>query len=162
MSGAHAVTPPPVRRRPAAVEAAGLVAGLVVLVALVFVAFALPGARTAPRHVPIGLAGPAPAVSQIQQALAHAQPGALDATTYPDAAALRRAVRNRDVYGGFVLGGQGPTTVVASGGGPLVAAMLTGIGQQLAARQGVQSRISPRCRPATRGVSGSRAPACRS
>ena len=141
MSGAHAVGPPPVRRRPAALEAAGLVTGLVLLVALVFVAFALPGARTAPRHVPIGIAAPAPAAAQIQQALAHAEPGAFDVTAYNDGNALDRAVRNRNVYGGFVLGGQGATTVVASGGGPVVAQMLTGLGQQLAARQGVQASV---------------------
>jgi hypothetical protein len=113
----------------------------VLLVALVFVAFALPGARTAPRHVPIGLAGPAPAVAQVQQALAHAEPAAFDVTSYSDGNALDRAVRNRDVYGGFVLGGQGATTVVASGGGPVVAQLLTGIGQQLADRQGVQASV---------------------
>jgi hypothetical protein len=122
-------------------EAAGLVAGLVLLVALVLVAFALPGARTAPRHVPIGLAGPAAAVGEVQQALAHAEPGAFDVTGYPDAAALRHAVRYREVYGGFVLGGQGATTIVASGGGPVVAQLLTGVGQQVAARQGVQASV---------------------
>src|ERR671933_145529 len=96
------------RSRPAALEAAGLVAGLVLLVALVFVAFALPGARTAPRHVPIGVAGPAPAVAQVQQGLAQAEPGAFDVTVYDDGTALRRSVRNRDVYGGFDLSGQAP------------------------------------------------------
>ncbi len=129
------------RSRPAVVEAAGLVTGLVLLVALVFVAFALPGARTAPRDVPVGLAGPAPAVAQVEQALERAEPGAFAVTAYPDAAALRQAVEDRVVYGGFVLGAAGATTVVASGGGPAVAQALTGIGQQLAARQGVQASV---------------------
>jgi hypothetical protein len=132
---------PSTRHRPAALEAAGLVVGLVVLVALVFVAFALPGARTAPRHVPVGVAGPAPVAAQVEQALAGAEPGAFDVTAYGDGDALRRAVRNRDVYGGFVLGAQGATTVVASGGSPVVAQALTALGQQLAARSGSQARV---------------------
>ena len=143
MSTTHAATATtePVRRRPAVLDAAGLVAGLALLVALVFVAFALPGARTAPRHVPIGVAGPAAAVAQVQQGLAAAESGAFDVTSYGDGDALRQAARNRDVYGGFVLTAQGPTIVVASGGGPVVAQALTAVGQQLAARSGTQARV---------------------
>ena len=141
MSGAHTLSPPPVRRRPAALEVAGLVAGLVLLVSLVFVAFAWPGVRTAPRHVPIGVAGPAAAVTQVQQRLASAEPGAFEVSTYRDGDALRRAARNRDVYGGFVLNGQEPIVVVASGGSPVVAQALTAVGQQLAARSGGQARV---------------------
>jgi hypothetical protein len=163
MSAPHAVAPPPTRRRPAALEAAGLVTGLVLLVALVFVAFALPGARTAPRHVPVGVAGPASAVAQVEQALAGAEPGAFDVTAYGDGDALRRAVRGRDVYGGFVLGPQGATTVVASGGGPVVAQALTGIGQQLAARQGAQAAVEdlaplPAADPRGLGLAGTSLP----
>ncbi len=126
----------------AARQAAVLVVGLVALVALVFVAFALPGARTAPRDVPIGLAGPAPAVAQVQQGLAQAAPGAFTVTAYPDGDSLRAAVRDRQVYGGFVLAPQqAPVTVVATGGSPVVAQALTATGQQLAARQGAQSTV---------------------
>src|SRR3982750_3599276 len=124
-------TASPARRPAAALEAAGLVAGLVLLVALVFVAFALPGARTAPRDVPIGVTGPAAAVAQVERALERAEPGAFAVSTYSDGSALRQAVRDRAVYGGFVLRAQGSTTVVAAGGGPVVAQVLTGIGQQL-------------------------------
>jgi hypothetical protein len=141
VSASSPTTPPPVPHRPAALEAAGLVTGLVLLVALVFVAFALPGARTAPRDVPVGLAGPDPAVAQVERALAEAEPGALAVTAYPDEAALRTAIRDRQVYGGFALGAQGVTTLVASGGGPAVAQALTGVGQQMAAKGGGQARV---------------------
>jgi hypothetical protein len=158
MSASHAG-----RSRPVVVEAAGLVTGLVLLVALVFVAFALPGARTAPRDVPIGLAGPAPAVAQVEQALERAEPGAFAVTAYPDGDALRQAVGDRAVYGGFVLAASGPTTVVASGGGPAVAQALTGIGQQLAARQGVQASVEdlaplPSADPRGLGLAGAGLP----
>ncbi len=128
--------------QPAWRQAAVLVVGLVALVVLVFVAFALPGARTAPRDVPIGLAGPAPAVAQVQQGLAQAAPGAFAVTAYPDGDSLRAAVRDRQVYGGFVLApSQAPVTVVATGGSPVVAQALTATGQQLAARQGAQGTV---------------------
>jgi hypothetical protein len=126
------------RRRPAPLEALGLVVGLTLAVAVLFVAFALPGARTAPRDVPVGVVGPAPAVAQVRQGLAQAQPGAFAVTTYPDDAALRQSVRNREVYGGFVLGRAAPTVLVATGGGPVVAQALEGIGQQLAGRTAAQ------------------------
>jgi hypothetical protein len=131
----------PGRRRPAALEAVGLVVGLTLAVAVVFVAFALPGARTAPRGVPIGLAGPAAAVAQVEHGLAQVQPGAFAVTTYPDDPALRAAIRNRNVYGGFVVGAGAPSVLVATGGGPVVAQALEGIGQQLAARAGGQPRV---------------------
>ena len=127
-------------RRPAGLEAAVVVVRLTVAVAVLFVAFALPGARTAPRDVPIGLAGPAAAAAQVQQGLAAAEPGAFAVTTYPDEAALRGAIRDRAVYGGFVLGPQ-PVTLVATGGGPVVAQGLTAVGQQLAARSGAQALV---------------------
>jgi hypothetical protein len=129
------VSTPFAARRPVALEAGLLVAGLTALVALVFVAFALPGARTAPRAVPVGVAGPAPAVAQVQQGLAQAAPGAFAVTPYPDGDALRAAVRDRVVYGGFVLAPQqAPVAVVATGGSPVIAQALTSAGQELAAR----------------------------
>jgi hypothetical protein len=133
--------PAPGRRRPVALEAAGLVVGLALAVAVVFVAFAWPGARTAPRNVPVGAVGPAPTLAQLRQGLEQADAGAFTVTTYPDEAALRQAVRDRDVYGGFVLAGRAPAVLVATGAGPVVAQTLQGIGQQLAARSGVQPRV---------------------
>ena len=48
----------PTHEPPAALRAAGLVAVLTVVIALVAIAFALPAARSKPHDVPIGAAGP--------------------------------------------------------------------------------------------------------
>ncbi|GEA86797.1 hypothetical protein [Cellulomonas cellasea] len=118
------------------VTAAGLVLVLTAAIATIFVAFSLPAVTSEPHDVPIGIAGPAPAVEGVRQALAAAQPGAFDATTYPDADALREAVLDREAYGGFVLAPDGATVVVASGAGPAVAQLLTGVGGALAEQSG--------------------------
>jgi hypothetical protein len=102
-------------------------------------------------------------VVQLEQGLRSTEPGAFDVTTYADTTALTQAVRNRDVYGGFVLGSQGVTTVVASGGGPVVAQGLTAIGQQLASRQGGQARVEdlaplPSADPRGLGLAGAGLP----
>ncbi|WP_258725608.1 ABC transporter permease [Cellulomonas sp. NS3] len=109
---------------------------LTAAVATIFVAFALPAVTSEPHDVPIGIAGPPPAVEQVEQALAAARPGAFDATTYPDADALRAAVLGRDAYGGLVLGPDGATVVVASGASPVVAQLLADAGEALAERSG--------------------------
>ncbi len=132
-------TPPPAgpphtsrRRPPATAEAAGLVLLLTVLLSLVLVAFAVPAAESAPRDVPIGLAGPAAATGQVEQALDRAAPGAFEATRYPDERALRQAIADREVYGGFALRGEGPLVLIATGGSPAVAQALGTAGAAIA------------------------------
>lgn len=119
------------------VTATGLVLVLTAAIATIFVAFSLPAVTSAPHDVPVGLAGPAPAVEGVQQALAAAQPGAFRTTTYRDADALREAVLDRAVDGGFALSPDGATVLVASGAGPVVAQLLTGVSGQLAAQSGM-------------------------
>src|SRR5215208_4710615 len=86
---------------PAALRATGIVAVLAVVIALVAIAFALPAARSKPHDVPIGAAGPQAASGQVAAMLEQNAPGAFDITYYPGEAALRDAIRNRDVYGGI-------------------------------------------------------------
>ncbi|MBB2923288.1 ABC transporter permease [Cellulomonas cellasea] len=129
--------PAPASARHPWVTAAGLVLVLTAAIATIFVAFSLPAVTSEPHDVPVGIAGPAPAVEGVRQALAAAQPGAFDATTYPDADALREAVLDREAYGGFVLAPGGATVVVASGAGPAVAQLLTGVGGALAEQSGM-------------------------
>ncbi len=114
----------------------GLVLGLAIVVPLILLMFIGPASRGAPHDVPIGVAGPAPAAAQVQQTLEQQQPGAFAVHTYDDAAALEQAVRDRTVYGGVALGPQ-PQTVIATGASPAVAAVITGVGNQLSAVQGV-------------------------
>jgi len=129
----HAV---PVHEPPAAIRATGIIAVLTVAIALVALAFALPAARTAPHAVPIGAAGPQSASGHIAAILEKQAPGAFAITYYPGEAALRDAIRNRDVYGGIAFGPDGPRLLTATGAGPMVAQMLTQIAGGIAAKTG--------------------------
>ena len=127
----------PVHEPPAALKATGIVAVLTVALALVAIAFALPAARTAPHGVPIGAAGPQSASGQVAATLEKQAPGAFAITYYPGEAALRDAIRNRDVYGGISFGPDGRRLLVATGASPIVAQMLTQIGNGIAQQSGV-------------------------
>ncbi|WP_405538918.1 ABC transporter permease [Streptomyces sp. NBC_00075] len=94
-----------------------------VLVALALWAFAWPAARTAPRDLPLGVAGPAAAVTQVEQQLS-AHEGAFEIHRYADEAAARDAIEDRTVYGAVVVTTQGPKLLTASAASPLVAQLL--------------------------------------
>ncbi len=115
---------------PAAV--AGLLAlGVVVLQGLLILWFAWPAGKTAPRDLPVVVAGPAQATETITQRLHAGRPGGFAVTTVPDAAAADQALRDRTAYAAFVVGGTGPVLHVASAAGPTVTALLTQAAQQL-------------------------------
>ncbi|WFE45041.1 hypothetical protein [Verrucosispora sp. WMMD1129] len=111
----------------AVLVAALAVAGQALLVPL----FAAPAANLAPRDLPVAVAGPAPAVAEAAGRLAAARPGAFLVTTLPDAEAADRALRDREVYGAFVIGADGVTLHTASAASPTVAALLTEAAGQL-------------------------------
>ncbi|AMO63484.1 integral membrane protein [Mycolicibacterium phlei] len=134
---------------PAVVRATGIVVMMTVVVAILALAFALPAARSAPHEVPIGAAGPQAAGGQIAGILEQQSPGAFALTYYPSPDALRAAIENRDVYGGFALGPDGPTLMIATGGSPMVAQMLTQIGTGIAQKTGTQLRIEDLAPPTT-------------
>ncbi|MEU5345579.1 MULTISPECIES: ABC transporter permease [unclassified Streptomyces] len=94
-----------------------------VLVALALWAFAWPAARTAPRDLPLGVAGPAGAVTQVQKQLEEHE-GAFEIHRYADEAAARDAIEDRTVYGAVVVTAQGPKLLTASAASPLVAQLL--------------------------------------
>lgn len=127
----------PVHEPPAALRAAGIVAVLAVVIAIVAIAFALPAARSKPHDVPIGAAGPQVASGQVADMLEHNAPGAFEVTYYPGEAALRDAIRNRDVYGGISFGPDGGTLLIATGASPAVAQLLTQVGSGIAQHAGV-------------------------
>ena len=146
---------PPVHEPPAAIRATGIVVVLTVVLAVLAIAFALPAARSKPHEVPIGAAGPQAASGQVEAILERQAPGAFAVTYYPGEAALRDAIRNRDVYGGFSLGKDGPAVLVATGGSPMVAQMLTQIGTGISQQTGVPLRSEDVAPPTTddpRGV----------
>ncbi|MDV3135862.1 ABC transporter permease [Mycobacterium sp. 29Ha] len=148
----HAI---PAHEPPAAIRATGIIAVLTVALALVAIAFALPAARTAPHDVPIGVAGPQAASGQVAATLEKQAPGAFAITYYPGEAALRDAIRHRDVYGGISFGPDGPNMLIATGGSPMIAQMLTQIGNGIAQHAGVPIATEDLAPPTTddpRGV----------
>ncbi|MEV0184051.1 ABC transporter permease [Streptomyces sp. NPDC050625] len=93
------------------------------LAALALWAFAWPAARTAPRDLPLGVAGPAAATAQVEQQLA-AHDGAFEVHRYADEAAARGAIEDRTVYGAVVVTDRGPELLTASAASPVVAQFL--------------------------------------
>ncbi|MEU5979760.1 ABC transporter permease [Streptomyces sp. NPDC047315] len=116
--------PPPRGAGPSPVRRAVAVLLLVpVLVAAALWAFAWPGARTAPRDLPLGVAGPAAAVEPIARSLEQRE-GAFDLHRYGDEAAARAAIEDRKVYGAVVATPDGPRLLTASAASPVVAGLL--------------------------------------
>jgi hypothetical protein len=95
-----------------------------VVVALVLTLFAWPSARLEPRDLPIGLAGSAAAVAPFEARLA-AQGDAFSVERYTSAEAAREGIEDREVYGAFVIGPDGPTVLVASAASPAVSQLIT-------------------------------------
>jgi hypothetical protein len=145
----------PTHEPPAAIRATGVVILLAAVLAIVSIAFALPAARTAPHEVPIGAAGAQAASGQVAAILDKQAPGAFKLTYYPGEQALRDAIRNRDVYGGISFGPDGRTLMIATGGSPMIAQMLTQIANGIAQRTGMPLRtvdLAPPTADDPRGV----------
>ncbi|WP_447035321.1 ABC transporter permease [Streptomyces sp. DSM 118878] len=94
-----------------------------VLVTLALWAFAWPAARTAPRDLPLGVAGTATATEPITRQLAR-HGDAFEIHRYADEAAARSAVEDRTVYGAVVATQRGPKLLTATAASPVVAQLL--------------------------------------
>jgi hypothetical protein len=123
------------RKPPALLRAGLLAAGVVLLQALLVMWFAWPAKNTAPRDLPVVVAGPAPAATAVAERLRKERPGAFDIGIVTDAAAADQALRDRTGYAAFVLGPAGDPGAlslhVASAASPTVATLLTQAVQQL-------------------------------
>ncbi|MFD9394318.1 ABC transporter permease [Streptomyces sp. NPDC060000] len=100
------------------------------LAAVALWAFAWPAARTAPRDLPLGVAGPPAVTAPLERQLARHE-AAFDIHRYADEAAARDAVEDRTVYGAVVVTAGGPELLTASAASPVVAQLL----EQVVARQ---------------------------
>ncbi|SNT55712.1 hypothetical protein SAMN05421812_109262 [Asanoa hainanensis] len=105
------------------------VGGLLIVMVILLTAFALPGANTAVKDVPIAAAGPQRA--QLKATLDQAAPGAFDVSMVTSAAVSEREILDRDVYGAFVVDDDGLTLDIASAASSAVATSLTQVAQQL-------------------------------
>jgi len=105
---------------------------LPLMIMLAALAFAWPAARIAPRDLPVGIVGAAPASQQAVAGLARAEPGAFAFQRYASPAQARSAIEDREVYGAFVITSQRITVLEASAASPAVAQLLSTVGQQFA------------------------------
>ncbi|MFE9722639.1 ABC transporter permease [Streptomyces sp. NPDC005794] len=94
------------------------------IVTLSLWAFSWPAARIAPRELPVGIAGAAPAADQLQKRFEQRE-GAFEIHRYDDADAARAAIEDRAVYGAVVVTEKGPQLLTASAAGPVVSQLLT-------------------------------------
>jgi hypothetical protein len=112
----------------------GVGVGLAALVALVLLAFAWPAVTSEPRDLPLAVAGPAPAVAAVQDALDENAPGVFVPVEAADRDEAVRLIEERRVYGAIVLG-EKPELLSASAASPIVAQQLgilaTGLGARL-------------------------------
>lgn len=97
---------------------------LPIAVALMLALFAWPSANLEPRDLPIAVAGPPATADAIEQRLT-ARDGAFEVQRYPDEAAARDAIEDRDVYGAFVATPDGAKVLTASSASSSVAQLLT-------------------------------------
>lgn len=113
-------------RRPPAPRRGALLAVLLLvpaIVALALWAFAWPAARTAPRDLPVGVAGPPGAAASVEQKL-NRDGEPFEIHRYGDESAARDAIERREVYGAVVVTPKGPHALTASAASPVVAQAL--------------------------------------
>jgi hypothetical protein len=105
-------------------KAFGAAVGIALVIGLVLLAFGLPAVKAEPHRLPIGLVAPPPAAAQITGVLDQRAPEGFAVTPYADEAALTAAIRDREVYGGLVVGAGRPVVLTASAGSTAAAQTL--------------------------------------
>lgn len=94
-----------------------------VVVTIALWAFAWPAARIAPRDLPPGIAGSAPAADRLQQQFEQ-HGDAFEIHRFGDGATARTAIEDRVVYGAVVITPKGPRVLTASAASRMVAQLL--------------------------------------
>lgn len=121
---------------------------LPLMIMLAALAFAWPAARIAPRDLPVGIVGAQPGSQQAVAGLTRTEPGAFAFQRYASPAQARSAIENREVYGAFVITSQRITVLEASAASPVVAQLLSTVGQQLAGHAAARAGTGGQQRPA--------------
>ncbi|MEV0116642.1 ABC transporter permease [Streptomyces sp. NPDC050844] len=101
-----------------------------VIVTLALSAFAWSSSRLAPRDLPVGVVAPMPAAEKLKSGLQRGD--AFDVHSYASESEAREAIRDRDVYGAFVVSPKGVTTLTATAASSPVAQVVTKAGDALA------------------------------
>lgn len=111
------------------------VAALIALgVSALLSVFAWPVVHTAPNKLPVGLVTGQTMGERLPRLLERSLPGAFNFKIYHDEAGARTAILEREVYGAVLLDPARPAdfkVLTASAGGPAVAQVLTGMGNQI-------------------------------
>src|SRR5690348_1729675 len=110
---------------------AAVVAVIIVVQALMMLWFSLPAQEAEPRDLPVAVAGPREVADAVAQKLRAARTGAFEVTTVADAAAADRLLKDREIYGAFVVGQRGVELHVASAASPAVSTALSQLATQL-------------------------------
>ncbi|MFF2631618.1 hypothetical protein ACFVR6_01905 [Microbacterium sp. NPDC058021] len=148
------------RRRPSPlVMLLGLTAGLGVILVVLLMLFVMPSLKSGAQDLPLGVAGDAAAVAQVEHTLGDAAPGAYDVVAYASADDLRADVAAREVAGGVAVDGSGVTAYVASAASPVVSGAITataqGLGQAVGATVTVTDVVPlPDADPTGIGIGG--------
>jgi hypothetical protein len=106
---------------------------LPLVISLAVMAYAWPASRVAPRDVPVGIVGTSTASQNAVEGLERSKPGGFDLHLYPDETSARSAIKDREIYGAFVVTPGRLTVLQATAASTSVAQLLNTSGQQLAA-----------------------------
>lgn len=117
---------PPTRWRFAALF--GLAAALVV--AVIVLAFVWPAATSQPQNLPVGIDGPADAVSAVEGVLAEQDPEPFVLHSVDSRADAVERIEARELYGAILLGDE-PEVLIATAASPVAAQALRGVAAQL-------------------------------
>lgn len=117
-----------------------LILVLPIAVCLMLLAFLTPALHSGPEDLPLAVAGPAPVVEQITDALEERSPGAFEITEYDDAEQAEQAVAGREAIGAVTVGQQGVEILKASGAGTPYSTMMDGIATGLEEQQKTQAQ----------------------
>lgn len=127
---------------------------------LAFAGLMIPGLRNpAPSEMPLGVAGPGPAVEQVEAQLSAAAPDAFEVKRYADEDEARTALREQEVLGAIVVGPspkQPPGLLIASAAGDAPTTAATTAYEQLTKRLGTPQKVddvAPLPENDSRGVS---------
>jgi hypothetical protein len=106
--------------------------GVIVIQFIMLTAYAWSATSTAPRNVPVAVAGPAREVALVTGELDTAKPGAFKLFPASTAAQARQDIAGRQAYGAILVSGTGRIDMlVASGASPAVASVLTATAAQM-------------------------------
>ncbi|TQL55732.1 hypothetical protein [Subtercola boreus] len=96
-------------------------------------AFSWPSVTSSVKNLPLAVAGPESAVSQVESALSTASPGTFAFVGADDRAGAVSKIESREVYGAIVLD-SAPEVLTSSAASPVVSQLLTGLAPKLQAQ----------------------------